>query len=251
MMQRLRDQVAIITGGGRGIGRALALAFAREGAHLALTARTAAEVDAVCAEVHALDRQALAFAADIRNEDAVQELVQKTWSTFGRIDVLVNNAGVSGTPQPIFGTPLERWEDVISTNLRGTFLCTKHVWRTMIKQRRGVILNIGSISGPAGAALLSAYSTSKSGMIGFTKSIAIEGKQFNIRANVLCPGPTDTAMLAGMEQRAPNIRLMPAEGVASTALYLVSDDSRYATGQVLFLEECWSLETHGFWGAAE
>src|SRR5439155_22475644 len=134
-------------------------------------------------------------------EPSVQAMVERTLEHFGRIDILLNNAGVAPTPRPIFGTALELWDDVLAANLRGPFLRIKHVWRVMVRQRGGVILNIGSVRGPGGAPMLAAYSASKSGLIGLTKSAAGEGGPFNIRVNMLCPGATDTAMLATFRQQ--------------------------------------------------
>ena len=237
MTARLLDKVALITGGGRGIGRAIALAYAQAGASVALAARTAGEVETVGAQIRALGRPALALVADVRAEPSVQAMVERTLEHFGRIDILLNNAGVAPTPRPIFGTALELWDDVLAANLRGPFLCIKHVWRAMVRQRGGVILNIGSVRGPGGAPMLAAYSASKSGLIGLTKSAAAEGRQFNIRVNMLYLGPTDTALLATFRKNLTGIRVMPPDEVTGTAIYLASDDSRYTTGQAILLHD--------------
>lgn len=235
MPNQLQNKVAIITGAGRGIGRAIAIAYAREGAHVVLAARTTAQIDAVSQEIKLFNSSTLAVATDVKDESSVKALVAKTLQTFGRIDILVNNAGVIN-PAPVFGTSLEKWEEILATNLRGPFLCTKHVWRSMAKQKEGSIINIGSSAGPNGAHMLCAYSASKNGLIGLTKSVSLEGRAFNIRVNVICPSLTDTAMLVQLRNSLPDVKGLPPESVQGTAIYLASNASIYITGQVIFLE---------------
>ncbi len=234
MTDRLKDKVALITGGGRGIGRAIALGYAREGARVALAARTAAEVEAVAQEIaEAGGSAALAAVCDIVEEEQVKALVQRTVEHFGRLDVLVNNAGI-GMARPIYGTSRLNWDRALAVNLTGTFLCTKHAWKPMVSGGGGAILNISSLAGTRGMAMLSAYSASKWGQVGFTLSAAEEGKPVNIRVNALAPGKGDTAIRAALNE--DKSRMLRAEDHVGAAIFLVSDEARYITGQVLEME---------------
>lgn len=230
---RLRDKVAVITGAGRGIGRALALGFAREGAHLALLARTEAEIQSAAEQVRALGQRALPIVCDVTSEEQVKAALQQATAEFGRIDVLVNNAGI-GAVRPLHGTPLTTWERLLAVNLTGTFLPTKHVWKTMQAQGGGSIINISSLAGTRGMALLSAYSASKWGQIGLTLSAAEEGKPHRIRVNAVAPGKGDTSMRAAIVE--DKSKLLRAEDHVGVCVFLASDESRYITGQVIEID---------------
>lgn len=232
MVYRLSGKVAIITGGGRGIGRAIALAYTCEGAQIVLAARTEDEVDAVSREIKDLGGRVVSIKTDVREENSVRHLVGQTLEELGRIDILVNNAGII-EPRPIFGIPLGQWDEILNTNLRGALLCTKHVWRSLAYQRSGCIINIGSSIGLRGGLMLGAYSASKSGLVGLTKSMAIEGMRFKIRANLICPGFTETKMLEPIKKRTPGIEGLPPESVAGPAVFLASDEAKYVTGQII------------------
>ncbi len=234
MTDRLKDKVALITGGGRGIGRAIALGYAQEGARLVLIARTATEVEAVAAEIETLTgRPALAVACDVVEEDQVKATVQRALEQFGRLDILVNNAGI-GLARPIYGTSKLNWDRALAVNLTGTFLCTKQVWKPLVAAGGGAILNISSLAGTRGMPMLSAYAASKWGQIGFTLSAAEEGKPVNIRVNALAPGKGDTAIRAALTE--DKSRMLRAEDHVGAAIFLVSDEARYVTGQVLEME---------------
>lgn len=234
MSDRLKGKVALITGGGRGIGRAIALGFAREGARVAIAARTRAEVEAVAAEIEAeLGMAALALTCDIVEEEQVKNLVQAVLASFGQVDILVNNAGI-GVARPVYGMTRLNWDRALAVNLTGTFLCTKHVWKPMVAAGGGSILNISSLAGTRGMPMLSAYAASKWGQIGFTLSVAEEGKPVNIRVNALAPGKGDTAIRAAVTE--DKTRLLRAEDHVGAAIFLASDEARYVTGQVLELD---------------
>ncbi|HRE27530.1 MAG TPA: SDR family NAD(P)-dependent oxidoreductase [Anaerolineales bacterium] len=234
MSDRLKGKIALITGGGRGIGRAIALGFAREGARVAIAARTRAEVEAVAAEIEAeLGVAALAVTCDIVEEEQVKNLVQAVLASFGQVDILVNNAGI-GVARPVYGMTRLNWDRALAVNLTGTFLCTKHVWKPMVAAGGGSILNISSLAGTRGMPMLSAYAASKWGQIGFTLSVAEEGKPVNIRVNALAPGKGDTAIRAAVTE--DKTRLLRAEDHVGAAIFLASDEARYVTGQVLELD---------------
>jgi 3-oxoacyl-[acyl-carrier protein] reductase len=232
-MKRLENKITFITGGGRGIGRALALGFAQEGAHVALAARTQAEVEAVAGEVRALGQKALPLVCDVSNEEQVKAALQAALAEFGRLDVLVNNAGI-GAMRPIHGTPLATWQKVLDVNLTGTFLCTKHAWKTMQTQGGGSIINISSMAGTRGVAMLTAYSASKWGQVGFTLSAAEEGKPHKIRVNAIAPGKGDTAIRAAVTE--DKSKILKAEDHVGVGVFLASDESRYITGQVIEID---------------
>lgn len=230
---RLKERIAIVTGGGRGIGRAIALGYAREGAHLILGARTTVEIEAAAAEVRGLGRRALPVTCDVSDEAQVKALVRAALDEFGRVDILVNNAGV-GSLRPVWGIPLSAWERTLAVNLTGTFLCTKHVWKPMKAQGGGAIVNISSLGGRRGYPLLAAYCASKWGQIGFTMACAEEGKPDNIRVNAIAPGKGDTAFRAQVQE--DKSRMLRAEDHVGAAVFLASDEARYVTGQVVELD---------------
>jgi NAD(P)-dependent dehydrogenase (short-subunit alcohol dehydrogenase family) len=230
---RLKDKVALITGAGRGIGRALALGFAREGAHLVLVARTEAEIQAVAEQARALSRRALPLVCDVSDESQVKAALKRTVVEFERVDVLVNNAGI-GAVRPLHGTPLATWERLLAVNLTGTFLPTKHVWKTMQAQGGGSIINISSLAGTRAFPLLSAYGASKWGQIGLTLSAAEEGKPHRIRVNAVAPGKGNTAMRAAVVE--DKSKLLQAEDHVGVCVFLASDESRYITGQVIEID---------------
>ena len=230
---RLANRIAIVTGGGRGIGRAIAVGYAREGADIALAARTQTEIDMVAEEIGALGRRALPLTCDVANEEQVKETVARTVSEFGRVDILVNNAGI-GSLRPIHGITLSAWERMLAVNLTGTFLFTKHVWKPMQKQGGGVIVNVASLGGRKGLPMQSAYAASKWGQIGFTLSAAEEGKPLNIRVNAIAPGRGDTAMRAAINE--DKSKILKAEDHVGVCVFLASDEARYVTGQVLEID---------------
>jgi len=230
---RLKDKVAIITGGGRGIGKAIALGFAHQGAHIVVAARTESEVILVSDKIREMGRESLGIVCDISDENQVKNLVDATFNKFKRIDVLINNAGI-GSMRPVYATSLESFEKVLKVNLTGTFLCTKHVWQPMKNSGGGSIVNVSSLGGLVGYPLLAAYCASKWGQIGFTKACAEEGKKDNIRVNAIAPGKADTAIRSKIKE--DKTKMLTPEDQVDACVFLASDESRYITGQVISLE---------------
>lgn len=230
---KLRDKVAIITGGGRGIGRATALALAREGAAVVLAARTAAEIEAVAREVRDLGVQALALVTDVALEDDIARLVQRTLDAFGRIDILVNNAGIGLPLRDVVDLGVDEWTRVLQINLTGPFLCAKAVLPTMIRQHSGKIINLSSLGGQVGVAGNSAYGASKAGLLLFTRCLAAEVKRYGIDVNAVCPSGTETQLLREMGRAEGRTNLMRPEEIANTILFLASPESSAVTGTVI------------------
>jgi 3-oxoacyl-[acyl-carrier protein] reductase len=222
---KLKDRVALITGGGRGIGKAVALAYAREGAAVALCARTGSELDQTVKEIQALKTRCEAWPCDVSLEEPVRDLVAKVVDVFGRIDVLVNNAGVMTRPAPIAELEVKKWDYTRAVNLRGLFLVTQAVLPIMIKQKSGSIINVSSMIGRGAYANFIAYATSKWGLEGFTQTLAAEARSHNIRANSVEPGYVATK-LTGYSGSKP-------ESVTDVFVYLASDESRNVSGKML------------------
>ena len=231
-----QNRVAIVTGGSRGIGRALVLALAREGAKVAFTyAQNKAAADEV-----ANGDTIVAYQTDATDFNQAKELVKQIKDKWGAVDILINNAGI--TRDKLAALMSEKdWDDVLDTNLKGVFNMTKPVIGVMIRQRRGAILNITSISGIVGMAGQLNYSSSKAGVIGFTKALAKEMAKANIRVNALAPGFIETDMTAVLNEeyktkaseQIPLGRFGKPEELAEVGLFLLSDKASYITGQVL------------------
>jgi NAD(P)-dependent dehydrogenase (short-subunit alcohol dehydrogenase family) len=230
---RLKDKVTIITGGGRGIGKAIALGFADEGSDIVVAARTEEEINATAKMIRSRGRKALALLCDVTNEDQVRSVVEKTLDTFERIDVLINNAGMGGM-RPVWGTTRSNFDRMLAVNLTGTFLFTKHVWKPMREKGGGAIVNVSSLGGLKGYRLLTAYCASKWGQIGFTMACAEEGKLDNIRVNAIAPGRADTALRAQITE--DKSQILKAEDHVGACIFLASDESKYITGHVIPLE---------------
>jgi 3-oxoacyl-[acyl-carrier protein] reductase len=230
---KLRDKVAIVTGGGRGIGRATALALAREGAAVVPAARSAAEIEGVAHEVRGLGARALPVVTDVAREEDIGSLVQRTLEAFGRIDILVNNAAIGLPLQDVVDLGMDDWSRVLQINLTGPFLCAKAVLPTMIRQRSGKIINISSLGGQLGVAGNSAYGASKAGLLLLTRCLAAEVKRHGIDVNAVCPSGTDTQLLRKMGRAEGRTNLMRPEEIADTILFLVSPESSAITGTVI------------------
>jgi NAD(P)-dependent dehydrogenase (short-subunit alcohol dehydrogenase family) len=230
---RLEDKVAVITGGGRGIGKAVALGFAQEGADVIVAARTESEINQVKEEILQIGRRSNAYLCDVSDEDQVLDVIESTLNDFGKIDILVNNAGMGGM-RPVWGTSKVNFERVLAVNLLGTFLCTKHVWKPMRDAGGGSIINVSSLGGTEGYPLLAAYCASKWGQIGFTVACAEEGKPDNIRVNAIAPGKADTALRAQIKE--DKTSLLTAEDHVGVCIFLASDESKFITGHVIPIE---------------
>lgn len=236
----LQDKIAIITGGARGIGREIALAYAREGAHIALCDVNAEVLLETAKEIEALGRKVYTAVVDVTNFEQVEDFVKKTNETLGRIDVLVNNAGVTRDGLLLRMSEAD-WDLVLNINLKGAFNCTKAVSKIMMKQREGAIVNMASIIGVMGNAGQANYAASKGGLISFTKSIAKEFASRNVRANAIAPGFIQTEMTnklseevkGEMLKRIPLGKLGTVQDVANLAIFLGSALSAYITGEVI------------------
>lgn len=245
----LENKIALITGGGRGIGRAIALAFAREGAKVVVSARTLAQIEAVAEEIGA---NALALTCDVADPSNVRQLFAKAIEAFGRgPDILVNNAGIAESAT-LVQTDDDLWHKHLAINLSGTFYCTREALPSMLERRWGRIINMASIAGKTGAPYIAAYCASKHGVLGLTRSIAHEVAQAGITVNAICPGYVDTEMvtrgiekitsrtgrsadqaLEALKSMSPQHRLVTVEEVAALALLLASEDGRGITGQAI------------------
>jgi 3-oxoacyl-[acyl-carrier protein] reductase len=242
-MSQLANQIAVVTGAGRGIGRAIALKFAAEGADVVCVSRTQENSDKVAAEIRALGCKAWAHAVDVADATAVSAAAEKILTGCGRVDILVNNAGVTRDNLLMRMSEAE-WDTVLDTNLKGAFLVTKAFSRALIKQRSGRIINVASVIGLIGNAGQSNYAASKAGLIGFTKSVARELASRGITANVLAPGFIETDMTAGLKEelRAGVLKQIPLgsfgqpDDIANAAVFLASLAARYITGQVLAVD---------------
>lgn len=240
----LKDRVAIVTGGSRGIGRAIVLELAKEGSDVAFTyLNSAAQAQSLVKEVEALGRSALALAIDVRDFDRAKELIEKVKEKFGKLDILINNAGIT-KDKALMLMAKEDWSDVIDTNLGGVFNVSRQAIITFLKQKKGCIINITSVSGIAGMSRQTNYSASKAGIIGFTKALAKEVALYGIRVNAVAPGFIDTDMISGFkeEQRESLVKAIPlgrfgkASEVAAAVKFLLSDAANYITGQVLVVD---------------
>jgi 3-oxoacyl-[acyl-carrier protein] reductase len=242
-MSQLANQVAVVTGAGRGIGRAIALKFAAEGADIVCVSRTAENSEKAAAEVRALGRKAWAFAVDVSDSAAVTAAGEKILADAGKVDILVNNAGVTRDGLLMRMSEAD-WDAVLNTNLRGAFLFTKAFTRSFIKQRSGRIINVASVIGLVGNAGQANYAASKAGLIGFTKSVAKELASRGITVNALAPGFIETDMTAALkpEMKTELLKNIPLnclgqpDDIAAAALYLASPAARYVTGQVLTVD---------------
>ena len=239
----MKDPVVLITGALTGIGRAAALAFAKEGSRLVVSGRHEEVGQALVSELRALRVDAEFVRADVRHEDDVRELVDRTVARFGRLDAAVNNAGTEGHPGPVTEQSPDSYAATFDTNVLGTLLSMKHELRVMQAQGSGSIINISSTYGHLGARGASIYSASKHAVEGLTKSAALEAAGSGVRINAVAPGPTETAMLnrftgsaerkAGLVAGVPLQRVGEPDEIANAVVFLASDKSSFTTGQVL------------------
>jgi 3-hydroxybutyrate dehydrogenase len=251
---KLENRIALITGGGRGIGRAIALAFARDGARVVLAARTAQQVEETAAEIGS-EGIALPVVCDVSDVASVQLMFARVSVKFGRgPDILVNNAGIAESA-PLAKTDDDLWQRHLAINLSGTFYCTRAAVPAMLERGWGRVINVASIAGKTGAPYIAAYSASKHGVLGLTRSIALEVAGKGITVNAICPGYVDTDMTArgienvtaktgrsadqaleAIKKMSPQNRLITVEEVAALALLLASEDGRGINGQAINID---------------
>lgn len=249
---KLEGKVAIITGGGRGIGRVIARRFADAGAAVTVSGTNKEALDRVAQEIRESGGRALAFVADVADEAAVENLVAATLAEFGRLDILVNNAGIAGPTAPVTEVSRDDWDRTLAINLTGAMLCAKHTLPHLIKQQSGCIINITSIAGLQAYALRSPYCASKWAMIGLTQTLAEEAGRYNITANAIAPGPVHGPRIESViRNRAAQMnatyedverqyveptalkRMVEEDDIAAMALFLASDAGRNITGETL------------------
>ncbi len=222
---RLKDKVALVTGAGRGIGKAVALAYAREGAKLAICARTESEIEQTAQEIRSIKAEAESWTCNVSIEESVNQFVTNVVQKFGRIDILVNNAGVMTRPVSAADLEVKKWDYTMAVNLRGPFLMSKAVLPTMTKQKSGSIINVSSMIGRGAYPHFIAYATSKWGLEGFTQTLAAEVKSSGIRVNSVEPGVVATK-LTGYSGSKP-------ESVTEVFVYLASDEAKNVSGKML------------------
>src|ERR1700716_3487160 len=239
----MSSPVVLITGALTGIGRAAAVIFAQEGAHIVVSGRRDKQGQELVAELQGLGAEAIFVRTDVRNEDEVRNLVDQTVKRFGRLDVAVNNAGTEGTPGPVTEQTAETYAATFDTNVLGTLLSMKHELRVMLPQGSGSIVNVSSTYGRAGTPGAALYVASKHAVEGFTKAAALEFAETGVRINVVAPGTTETGMLnrftgtaenkADLISRVPMKRIAQPEEIAQAILFLGSNKASYITGASL------------------
>lgn len=246
-MAILTGKVAIVTGGGRGIGRAISLAFAREGADVAIASRTINEIEETAKEIQRLGRRALAVRTDITNQESVEQLMGQVIEEFSGIDILVNNAGIQGPIGPLWENDTDKWIETVQTNIIGTFLCIRALLPIMIEKRQGKIINLSGGGAASPRPYFTAYAASKAAIIRLTETLAHEVQGFNIQVNAIAPGAVNTGMLgevleagnkAGQDElSAAQKRVIdggvPPERPAALAVFLASHLSGGLTGRLI------------------
>lgn len=241
----LKDKVALVTGGSRGIGKAIALGFAEAGADVVVSSRKLEDLEKVAKEIREKGRKSLALACHIGKKEEIENLVERVVKELGRIDILVNNAATNPVFGPILNVEERAWDKIMEVNLKGYFLISLAVGKVMMKQKGGNIINLASTAGMKPSPMLGAYSISKAGVIMLTKVLATEWAVFNIRVNALAPGLVETkfskALWSNPEilkealRDVPLGRIAQPEEIVGAALYLASEASSYVTGETLVL----------------
>lgn len=255
MDKELKDKVSIVTGAGRGIGKAISLNLANKGSVIAVIDINETDGRQVCSEIIRNGGEAIYFRCDVKNEDEIKEMATAVINKYGKVDTLVNNAGIVGFAN-LWETPTEVWDNILNINLRGTFLCTKHIVPYMINQKSGSIINISSAVGKQALPMMSAYGASKAGIIAMTVALAKEVAPYGVTVNAVCPGPIDTTLwdeskkvLSGIfniaeqdivnklftEQQLIKVPLT-AEDIAATVAWLTASETKMVTGQAISMD---------------
>lgn len=248
----LKDKVAVVTGGGQGIGRLIALTLASAGADIVLAARSREPLEATAVEIEALGREALVVPADVRREDSVQALAQQALSHFGHVDILINNAGITGPTAMLWEVPPAEWEETFAVNVTGPYLCCRAFLPSMIERRAGSIIFISSMTGKRPLVGRATYAAGKLALVGLARSLAWETGPYGIRVNVISPGAVEgervervireQARVEGIsldESRrhftgnSPLGRMVPPQNIADAVLFLASDKAASITGEDL------------------
>lgn len=224
-MVDLSGRVALVTGASRGIGRSIALALARCGARLVLSARNAGKLAEAAAGIERLGAEAVAVPADLAREEQIAALYARARDTFGRLDIAVHNAGI-GYFEELADFPLDRFEEILRVNLRGTFLCCQQAMKLMVPARRGAIINIASVQGIKAYPKQSVYAASKHGIMGLTKALAAEAQPHGIRVSAVLPGAVDTELIAEARPDLDRSQLIHPDDIARTVLFLLSLSER-------------------------
>ncbi len=243
MSGRLEGRVAVVTGGAKGIGRAIAQRLSRDGAKIVISGRDPAALEAACAELRTMGAEAISVPADVAKPADVEALCSKTIEAFGKADILVNNAGIT-RDNLVLRLSEEDWDQVLDTNLKGSFLCIRSFAKSMVKHRWGRIVNVSSVVGLTGNPGQANYVASKAGLVGLTKAVAKELSSRHITVNAVAPGFIETAMTAGLPEKVreglqgqiPLGRLGSPEDVAHAVAFLCSEEASYITGQVLSVD---------------
>ena len=246
---RLKGKVAIVTGSTKGIGRAIAIGYAEEGATVIVCGRSENLAKSLAEELTLKGKKAIALRLDVTSADSINQVVAQVVKQFGKIDILVNNAGISPIWKRAEETGKEAWDQIIATNLTGAFLCAQTVGKVMIKQKSGKIINMTSVGGKVALPRLVAYCASKAGIISLTQVLAAEWAQHNILVNAIGPSYVETEFTAGLRGNEPifdelknkNLlkRFAKPEEIVGAAVFLASDESNYITGQTIFVDGGW------------
>jgi NAD(P)-dependent dehydrogenase (short-subunit alcohol dehydrogenase family) len=246
---RLDGDVAIVTGAGRGIGRAIATALSEVGADVTVSSRTQSELDDVATEIASRGRRALPLSCDVRKRADIERVVAETLRHFGRVDVLVNNAGIFQVWAQPEDVSEEEWNNVFTTDLKSAFLASQLAGREMVARKKGSIINVASIAGAVALPLTASYTASKAGLIGLTKVLAIDWAPYNVRVNAVAPGfiatpanatlRADVAARSAVEAKTPLGRFGEMEEVATVAVFLASRAASYITGETILVDGGW------------
>lgn len=245
----LTEKVALVTGGSKGLGRSIAGALARAGAHVAITSRTQVDLDQAAADVRQHGREVLSVRSDVADESSIRTMVEQVIERFGQIDILVNNAGVEGIGA-IVKMDAEHWDHVLRINLRGPMLCCKHVGPHMMRRGQGKVINVASVGASKAVRYIGAYAASKAGLVQLTRTLALEWIRHNVQVNALCPGYFLTSINeeffasdAGrrMTAQLPMGRVAEPGEIEGAAVFLASPATSYITGAVLYVDGGYSL----------